>query len=66
MGNDMSQGGFAATGRSPEDQGGYTVGFDHDAQRLARSKQVLLSAELVQCAGPHPFRQRRSIGPAKK
>jgi hypothetical protein len=40
--------------------------LESDAQRLARTEQVLLAYDFVECSGPEPFGQwRGGFDPAK-
>ena len=56
-GDDTGEGGFAHTRRSPENHGGYIVGFDEIAQYLALAEKVFLPEKFLQRAGPEPSGQ---------
>src|SRR6185312_1755947 len=58
LGDDLRQGGFAHSRRSPEDDRSGIVTLDLQPKRFSRSKQMLLSEEFFQRPRPHPFGQR--------
>ena len=58
-GNDVSQGGFAATWRPPQDKRGQGVGLDHAPQDMPFTNQVILAGEFGDRAGAHALSQRR-------
>ena len=56
--DDLGEGGFADSGRAPEEQRAGIVALDLDPQRLAGRENVLLSDELIQAARAHAIGQR--------
>ena len=57
-GDQTGEGGLARAGRPPEDEGGQTTGGDGAEQDAVTPDDLLLTDELVEGAGAHPFGQR--------
>jgi len=57
LGNDVSQGGFACSRGSPEDERAYLATGDRGVENAPHAQNVFLSYELIQGAGSHAIGQ---------
>jgi len=56
--DEAREGGFAATGRAPEEHGTEIVGFDLHAKGFAGAEEFFLADEFVEGAWAHAFGER--------
>ena len=59
VGHETRERGLSRSGRSPEDHRRRPVAFDQLAKRRPRRREMILPADLIQAARPHPVRKRR-------
>ncbi len=59
LGEQPGDGGLAAAGRPPEDQGAELARLEHPAEGPFRAEQVILAQDLAQRLGAQPFGERR-------